>query len=92
MSKILCLKHSNKVKVKLRTILRNSRIIDFIDVNEIIKEQLKECKRAINAEVKALIREQKRARKYNENIQSSIIYGQGKITRTRQILKSLSGF
>ncbi|WP_368487914.1 hypothetical protein [Clostridium sp. BJN0013] len=60
MSKILCLKHSDELKVKLKTILRNSRIIDFIDVKE--------------------------------NIQSSIIYGQGKVTRTKQILKSISGF
>jgi len=51
--------------------------------NIILKEQLKESKRAINVEVKALIK---------ENMQSSIIYGQGKVTRTKQILKGLSGF
>ncbi|WP_368488874.1 hypothetical protein [Clostridium sp. BJN0013] len=60
--------------------------------NIILKEQLKESKRAINVEVKALIKEQKKTRKYNENMQSSIIYGQGKVTRTKQILKGLSGF
>lgn len=92
MSKILCLKHSDELNVKLKTILRNSKIIEFININEIIKERLKESKKAINAKVKALMKEQKKARKYNENIQSSIIYGQGKVTRTKQILKGLSGF
>ncbi|CAB1252138.1 transposase [Clostridiaceae bacterium BL-3] len=91
MSKILCLKHSDELKGKLRTILRNGRVIDFIDINEIIKEQLKESRKTINAEVKALIKGQKKAGKYNESMKSSIIYGQGKVTRTREILKSLSG-
>lgn len=40
MGKILCLKHSDELNVKLKTILRNSKIIEFIDINEIIKEQL----------------------------------------------------
>ncbi len=64
----------NQKKVRLR----DSKVVDFIDVNKIIKEQLEESKRAINNEVKVLIKEQKKARKYNDGMQSTIIYGQGK--------------
>ncbi len=92
MSKILCLKHSGDLRAKLKDILRNSKVVDFININKVIKEQLNESKITINNEVKALLKEQKKARKYNESMQSSIIYGQGKKTRTSYILNGLSTF
>lgn len=92
MSKILCLKHSGDLRQKISGILKNSRVVDFVDINKIIKEQLNESKKTINSEVKALIKEQKKARKYNESIQSTIIYGHGKKTRTSNILNGLSTF
>lgn len=92
MSKILCLKHSGTLKSKFEEILRDSKVVDFIDINKIIKEQLEESKRTINNEVKALIKEQKKARKYSDSMKSTIIYGQGKKSRTNYILNGLSTF
>jgi flagellin-specific chaperone FliS len=92
MSKILCTKHSGNLKLKLNEILRDSKIVDFIDVNKIIKNELNESKKAVNDQVKVLLKEQKKARKYNDSMQSTILYGQGKKTRTSYILSSLSTF
>lgn len=44
MGKIFCHKHSSDLREKLKGILRNSKVSDFIDINNIIKEQLNESK------------------------------------------------
>jgi hypothetical protein len=92
MSKLLCLKHSRDLHEQLKEMLKKSKVVDFIDINKMIIDKLNESKRTINDEVKILLKQQKKAAKYNENIQSSIIYGQGKVTRMQQILKGLSTF
>ncbi|MBP2032187.1 arsenate reductase-like glutaredoxin family protein [Clostridium algifaecis] len=92
MSKLLCLKHSGDLHEQLKKILKNSKVVDFIDINKMIIDKLNESKRTISDEVKILLKQQKKPTKYNENIQSSILYGQGKVTRMQQILKGLSTF